>query len=81
MQNSFKIDEFNAQKRKNMQAREMLRELQSIKGVSLTKLAKQIGITQSTVQRIATGKTKHCHADTYITILEFYNQTKTPSDN
>ena len=43
-----------------MQAQKILNEIKAKTGMSVTQIAKQIGITQSTIQRIATGQTKHC---------------------
>lgn len=65
-----------------MQAQQLLQEIKTKSGLSLTQIAKKLDITQSTIQRIATGETKNCRSNNYLKILEFYNsQTKTPSGN
>lgn len=67
-----------------MHAQQMLLELKNVHGKSLTAVAKEIDVTQSTIQRIATGETKNCRSDIYCKIVSFYQtckQQKTPSDN
>lgn len=63
----------------HIQAKQMILELQEKSQVSLAKLAEQIDMTPSTVQRIANGKIKHCRSDTYFKIKNFYEQSKTPN--
>lgn len=65
-----------------MEAMQILQELKLKHGLNPTQVAKRLGITQSTVQRIATGETQDPRHSNVAKIKEFYEQVqKTPSGN
>lgn len=70
-----------------MQTMQILQEIKLKYGLNTTQVAKQLGMKQSTVHRIATGETKDCRLSNHSKILSLYeslqssDQTKTPIDN